>query len=241
MEKTYTAAMVVIGNEILSGRTQDKNINYVAKKMVDVGVRLVEVRIIPDIGDVIVDTIRALSASCDYVFTSGGIGPTHDDITAEYIAKSFNLPLTRHPQAYQDLLEYYGEDNLTDARLQMAQTPQGADLIPNPVSGAPGFVCENVYVMAGVPSIMHAMIDHVAAHITGGAKIETRTVPCKLQESVIASGLSDIQDEYPHVDIGSYPQYRDGRFAVEVVLRASDIDALDAAETKVTALVKELL
>ncbi len=240
MSKIYTAAMVVIGNEILSGRTQDKNINYVANKMVEVGVTLSEVRVIPDVAQTIIDTVRELSAKFDYVFTSGGIGPTHDDITAENIAAAFNVALEQNEEAYALLLDHYGEADLTEARLKMGQIPVGAELVPNPVSAAPGFRVENVYVLAGVPRIIQAMIDHVARTLKGGAVIQSRTVPCTHPESAVAQGLGEIQNQYSTVDIGSYPHFKAAQLGVNVVLRSSDEGALNAAERDVIDLIAKM-
>ncbi len=237
MGKIYKAAMVVIGNEILSGRTQDLNVNYVANKLVACGVSLVEVRVIPDDEAVIIDTIRSLKDVVDYVFTSGGIGPTHDDITAASIAKAFGVELVVNEEVRGVLLAHYGTEELTAPRLKMACIPEGAWLIPNPVSGAPGFVIENVYVMAGVPRIMQAMMDDAALMLQGGAVVHSCTVPCSLTESVIAQGLAEIQDKWTGVDIGSYPYFENGRFGVNIVLRSSDEADLDAAERDVIEMV----
>lgn len=240
MTKTYTAAMIVIGNEILSGRTQDKNINYIALKLGEVGVRFAEVRIIPDIAAKIVETVRAMKAEYDYVFTSGGIGPTHDDITAENVAAACGAVLVQNPQAYDILLAHYGAEELTDARLKMAQIPVGASLIENPVSAAPGFCIDNVYVMAGVPRIMQAMMDHVAPTLAGGAVVQSRTVFTKLYESVIAPALGEIQDDFPDLDIGSYPHFQNGQLGVSVVLRGVDEPMLDKAAQAVEAALEAL-
>ncbi|MGH1403037.1 MAG: competence/damage-inducible protein A [Alphaproteobacteria bacterium] len=240
MKKQYKAAMVVIGNEILSGRTHDKNINYVASKLVECGVVLSEVRIVPDEENVIVETVRALKKQVNYVFTSGGIGPTHDDITAECIAKSCGVSLEENKDACSLLLNYYGEEELTAARLRMAQIPVGGTLIPNPVSAAPGFQIENVYVMAGVPRIMQAMMDHVSLTLMGGAVIESRTVECQYPESTIAQELGTVQDLHGNVDIGSYPYFQNGKLGVSIVLRSSDLQALDCAEQAVNLMVSRL-
>lgn len=178
----YKAALVVIGNEILSGRTQDTNTAWIAEQLVPQGVVLTEVRIVQDIESDIVEAVNALRAKSDYVFTTGGIGPTHDDITAQSLAKAFGVDLALHEKAYQILAEYYeGEDNVTAARRKMAMLPKGAKLIPNPVSGAPGFCFENVYAMAGVPRVMRAMFDDVKAMISCGKPVLSRTVTCSLQ------------------------------------------------------------
>lgn len=233
MNKRYTAAMIVIGNEILSGRTQDKNINYVANKLVECGVSLVEVRIVPDVEKVIIQAIHDVQEKVDYIFTSGGIGPTHDDITAECIAKAHDVSLVEHPEARSLLLEHYGENDLTEARLKMAKVPEGSTLIPNPVSAAPGFIIGKVYGMAGVPRIMQAMMDHVASNLKGGSIIESRTVTSTFPESEVSTGLGEIQDHYDDVEIGSYPYFKDGKLGVNIVLRSSNIDRLEDAKTDV--------
>lgn len=229
MAKEYKAAMVVIGNEILSGRTQDKNINYVANALNPQGISLVEVRVVPDIEETIIKTIHDLNDQVDYIFTSGGIGPTHDDITSECIAKACSAPLEQNDEAYDLLLEYYGEEGFTDARKKMAQIPVGASLIPNPVSVAPGFIIDKVYVMAGVPSIFQAMVDFVIPTLTGGAVLQTRSIICNVPESVLSKGLGEINDKYGSVDIGSYPRFVSGGIEVNVILRSTDQEELDSA------------
>lgn len=240
MVKQYKAAMIVIGNEVLSGRTQDKNINYVANALTPKGISLVEVRVVPDLEAQVVQAIHDLRTQVDYVFTSGGIGPTHDDITAECVAKAFDVALEVHQEAYGILLDYYGEADFTQARQKMAQIPVGAALIPNPVSAAPGFVIGNVHVMAGVPKIMQAMVDYVVSVIEGGDVMQSRSLTCSVPESVLSQGLGEINDEYDAVDIGSYPRFVEGGVSVQVVLRSVDVGQLDGAEREVTALVERL-
>ncbi len=240
MGKVYTAAMIVIGNEILSGRTQDKNINYVACKLVETGISLVEVRVIPDVADVVVKTVQELKVQVDYVFTSGGIGPTHDDITAQCVADACGVDLVENKDARALLAAHYPEGELNDVRLRMAQIPVGGILIPNPVSAAPGFVIENVHVMAGVPRIMQAMMDHVAASLKGGDVVRSCSVACGLPESRVAEDLGRIQDVYPSVDIGSYPFFQNGHLGVNVVLRSADYDVLEKAEKDVQNMVAVL-
>lgn len=233
-------ALIVIGNEILSGRTQDANMNWIAQKMTQHGVPLSEVRVVPDVEEKVIDAVNALREEYDYVFTTGGIGPTHDDITAECVAKAFGVPFEKNDAAYDILLDYYGQENLTEARVSMVMMPQGATLIPNPVSGAPGFNVGNVFVMAGVPRIMQAMLESVIVQITPGEPILSNTVGCDLLESVIAEGLGIIQKQYPQIDIGSYPSYRGGTANVSVVLRGTDKPAMKASTKDVLALVEEL-
>ena len=234
-----SACIIIIGNEILSGRTQDTNTAYIAQKLCEKGVRLQEVRVIPDIEKTIVDTVRWASAHHDYVFTTGGIGPTHDDITAPSIAKAFNVECPQNQDAYQILLDHYGEDELTDARLRMARIPVGADLIPNPVSAAPGFRMKNVHVMAGIPKIMQAMLDYILTGMESGAPILSVSIPCALPESRIAEGLGEIQNRYPDIDIGSYPHIQNGVFGVNVVVRTTDKHLLHSAEKDIIAMITE--
>lgn len=233
------SSLVIIGNEILSGRTQDKNTSWIGDKMATHGVPLAEVRVVPDIEDKVVEAVNAMRAEYDYVFTTGGIGPTHDDITASCIAKAFGLEFGRHEDAYAALLEYYGPEELTDARATMANMPVGASLIPNPVSGAPGFRVENVFVMAGVPRIMQAMLEFVITQIAGGEPVLANSISCNLQESVISQGLGVVQDRYAQVDIGSYPSFRGGKLTVSVVLRSVEEVPLKAATADVLALISE--
>ncbi len=238
MENIIKAAVIIIGNEILSGRTQDKNINHLAVKLGEQGIRLTEVRIIPDIEDRIIATIHDLKKSVNYIFTCGGIGPTHDDITAECVAKAFNVPLETNPEAYAILEKHYGAGEFTPPRQKMAKIPRGASLILNPVSSAPGFVIEDVYVMAGVPRIMQAMLDNVLVNLRGGDVVHSRTVSSPLPESRIAEALGDIQAKWPDIEIGSYPYFKDGGFGVSVVLRGTDESKLDTAAKQVEEMIK---
>lgn len=234
-----TAALIIIGNEILSGRTQDANTQWIADKMSNLGIRMAEVRIIPDVEDIIVKTVREVKGTVDYLFTTGGIGPTHDDITAISIAKAFDTELELNAEARQLLLNYYGsESELTTARLKMAMIPKGAALIQNPVSAAPGFSLENIFVMAGVPRIMQAMLDDIIIQLNPGAPIMSNTVTCGLSESKISQDLERIQDEYPEVEIGSYPHYRSGVLGLSLVLRSTENDPLHAATGKVVSMIR---
>jgi len=238
MAKIYTAALVVIGDEILSGRTQENNTKYIASKMVENGVELVEVRVVPDIEDAIVTAVRDLKNKVDYLFTTGGIGPTHDDITADSVAKALDIPLVKNTQAYQMLADHYGEAEFTPTRQKMARTPRGAKLIPNPVSVAPGFISKNVYVMAGVPEIMRAMMDYVARTIKGGDVIHSKTIPCRFPESIIAYDLAAIQERFQDdVSIGSYPYFKEGNLGVSIVLRSSNEQVLVRVSMEVDLLV----
>ncbi len=224
-----TAGFVVIGDEILSGRTKDKNIGYLADFLTAIGIDLCEVRIVPDVEDRIVEAVNALRERYTYVFTSGGIGPTHDDITADAIAKAFGVGIDHDPRAVAILTAHYPSGQVTEARLRMARIPHGADLIENKVSKAPGFRIGNVHVMAGVPAIMQAMLDAIAPTLKTGAKMLSRTVDVDLPESRIAAGLKAVQDAHPGVLIGSYPRSIDGRFSTQVVIRARDQALVDSA------------
>lgn len=233
------AALLIIGNEILSGRTQDANVRYIGEKMAMHGVPLSEVRVVPDIEARVVTALNELRAAYDFVFTTGGIGPTHDDITAECVAKAFGDQYGTHGEAYKILEAYYGKDELTPARAKMAMMPLTAGLIPNPVSGAPGFIMDNVFVMAGVPRIMQGMFDHVLRLIAPGDPILSNTIGCALPESVIALELAEVQKKYPDVDIGSYPHFRAGIAGVNVVLRSQNQSVLKAATRAVLDFVSE--
>jgi molybdenum cofactor synthesis domain-containing protein len=239
-EKIVTAAVLIIGNEILSGRTQDQNLSYLATGLNSVGVTLREARVIPDIAPVIIATVNELRANYDYLFTTGGIGPTHDDITSECVAQAFGVPWTLHPEAHKIFLSHYKPGELNEARLRMAHTPEGAALIVNAVSRAPGFRMGNVFVMAGIPRVMQAMFDAVKHDLKGGRPMLARTVSCHLAEGVIAKGLGEIQNRYPDLDIGSYPFYRRGEFGTSLVLRGRDGARLTAGTEEVIALVKSL-
>jgi molybdenum cofactor synthesis domain-containing protein len=241
-EKIVTACVLIIGNEILSGRTQDTNIAYIAQGLNQVGVALREARVIPDIAEVIIATVNEMRAKFDYVFTTGGIGPTHDDITAESIARAFGVPWTLHPEAHALLVSRYRQQGveLNEARLRMAHTPEGATLIHNPVSGAPGFRIGNVFVMAGIPRVMQGMFDSAKQELEGGRPVLSRSIACHLPEGLIAKGLGEIQGRYPDLDIGSYPFYRTGAFGTSLVVRGRDAALLAAGTEEVVALVRGL-
>lgn len=238
-ERIVTAALLVIGDEILSGRTKDKNIGHVAEHLTNIGIRLKEVRVVPDEEAEIVAAVNALRVKYTYLFTTGGIGPTHDDITADSIGAAFGVPVGIDGRAEKMLRDYYGSKGLdvTPARLRMARVPAGADLIDNSVSAAPGFRIGNVIVMAGVPSIMEVMLESVTPALDTGAKLLSVTIPVDRPESEIADLFSAHQRQYRDVAMGSYPLLRNGRPAADLVLRCSDAARLDeAAETLRTAL-----
>ena len=228
---TKTASIVIIGNEILAGHTVDANIPYLAAQLNGLGIRLAEVRIVADVQSAIVGAVNECRARYDYVFTTGGIGPTHDDITAESVADAFGLECIEHPAALARLQSYYAAQNVefNAARRRMARMPKGAEIIENPVSSAPGFKIENVFVMAGVPNIMQAMFKGIEHLLIGGDPILTRAVMCKLPEGTIADELAAIQNKYADIDIGSYPSFRSGAFVLKLVLRGSNGAVLDAA------------
>ncbi len=233
--------LVVIGNEILSGRTIDRNINHIAKRSAELGLNLQEVRIIPDRPDVIIATINQLRATYDHVFTTGGIGPTHDDITSECVAQAFGVPWEPHPEAWARMERSYPPGQFNAARQRMATMPRGAALIDNPISTAPGFSIGNVHVMAGVPSIMRAMFENIAPLLTAGPPIKMQSVHVVLLgEGVLADGLGTIQHEFPDVDLGSYPFYRASGNGVAVVAKGTNDARLKAAIAEVTALIISL-
>jgi len=241
-DKPITAALIIVGNEILSGRTQDTNLNHLATKLGQIGVRLVEARVIPDVAETITATVREMAGRVDYLFTTGGIGPTHDDITADCVAAAFDRPINVDPEARALLEAHYAnsEHELNEARLRMARIPDGARLIDNPVSAAPGFQLENVYVMAGVPRIMAAMLDGVIPTLKGGRRIESISVACDLPEGQLAHELGAIAKAYPDLDIGSYPKYGSGGFQVTVVLRGDEADKLEVAAGEVEEMIRNL-
>jgi molybdenum cofactor synthesis domain-containing protein len=238
--REVTACFIVIGNEILSGRTQDRNLAHLAGFLNDAGVRLREARVIPDVPEVIIAAVNECRAAYDYVFTSGGIGPTHDDITAECIARAFGVELPVDPRARAILEAHYPPGELNEARLRMARVPVGGELIENPVSKAPGFHIGNVFVLAGVPAIFQAMLESLRHRITGGAPVLSRTIGCPLPEGTMAGPLGELQARYPGIDIGSYPFYRTSRFGVSVVLRSTDAAQLEAAAGDLKRIIHDL-
>ena len=236
-----TAAMLVIGDEILSGRTRDANMPYLACELTRAGIDLREVRVISDDPDAIVAAVQALSAAHDVVFTSGGIGPTHDDITAENVARAFGRDISVRDDARAILTDHYAARDLelNDARLRMARIPEGATLIDNPISAAPGFSLENVHVMAGVPTIFQAMVASVLPTITGGAPILSQSLDVARGEGDIAGPLTDLAARYPDLSFGSYPYIRGGAYGVNVVVRGHDGARVDAAMAELSGMVAE--
>jgi molybdenum cofactor synthesis domain-containing protein len=236
-----TAAMLVIGDEILSGRTRDANMPYLASELTRAGIDLREVRVISDDADAIVAAVRALSTAHDVVFTSGGIGPTHDDITAENVARAFGRAISVRKDARAVLAAHYAarDMELNEARLRMARIPEGATLIDNPVSAAPGFTIENVHVMAGVPQIFQAMVASVLPTITGGAPLLSQSLDVDRGEGDIAGPLTDLAARYPDLSFGSYPFIRNGAYGVNVVVRGQDGARVDAAMADLSQMLVE--
>ncbi|MGJ8615846.1 MAG: competence/damage-inducible protein A [Sulfitobacter sp.] len=226
-----TAAMLVIGDEILSGRTRDANMHYLAGQLSEIGVDLKEVRLVGDENGTIIAAVQALSAMYQYVFTSGGIGPTHDDITADCIAAAFNRPIDVRDDARAILAEHYAKSGteLNTARLRMARIPEGASLIDNPVSAAPGFKLENVHVMAGVPSVFQAMVASVIPSLTGGAPVISKTYRIDRGEGDIAGPLGELATAFPMLSMGSYPFQRDGKYGAHIVIRGENEAQIDMA------------
>jgi molybdenum cofactor synthesis domain-containing protein len=223
-DRVWTAALVVIGDEILSGRTEDRNIAQVANWLNPQGIRLMEVRVVPDVQEAIAGAVNALRPKHDYLFTTGGIGPTHDDITVDAIAAAFGVPVIVHPEARSILEDYYRDRplGLTEARLRMARVPEGAELIPNPTSGAPGVRMDNVFILAGVPNIAKAMLEALDGKLEGGKPVVSVTVRAHAAESDVAELLKQVQDQHAGVSIGSYPFYGAGRFGADFVIRSVD-------------------
>jgi molybdenum cofactor synthesis domain-containing protein len=241
-----TACLLVIGSEVLSGRTQDANIQFLARRLGEIGIPLREVRIIPDVAETIIATVNEVRARFDHVFTTGGIGPTHDDITSECVAAAFGVPWERHPEAWERMARYYAEARggiaeFNPARQRMATMPRGAELIDNDISIAPGFTIGNVHVMAGVPRIMRAMFESLAPRLAGGPPIVSVAVHAPgLPEGRIAGGLATIQAHFPGLDLGSYPYYRPDGNGVAIVAKGPDGHAAAAAVAEVTALMTRL-
>jgi len=232
------AAVVVIGNEILSGRTRDANVQAIGGALGASGIRLREVRIVEDREAAIVDAVNALRARYDYVFTTGGIGPTHDDITTDCIGAAFGLEVHHDPAAVERLVRYYGEAEATETRLRMARVPRGAVLIDNPVSAAPGFRVDNVFVLPGVPRILQGMLPGVLASLPGGPPIVSRSITAWVRESDVAQELAVVQAHHPGLDVGSYPFARDGRFGTSLVVRGNDAAAVAAAAAEIEAFLR---
>ena len=237
--KKVNAALIIIGNEILSGRTQDINVMNLSKWLNELGVKVEEIRIVPDNEIAIVHTVNFLRKRFNYIFTTGGIGPTHDDITAKSIAKAFNLKYGKHKEAYKLLENYYGPKNFNIGRKKMAMMPIKASLIFNPSSGAPGFIVDNVYCLPGVPSILKSMLGGLRNKIKGGKKILSKTISAQTVESEIAKSLEKVQQKFKKVEIGSYPFFRLGKIGVSMVIRSIDKKKIDDCHREIVSFLKK--
>jgi molybdenum cofactor synthesis domain-containing protein len=238
--RIVTACVLIIGNEILSGSTQDQNLAFLAKGLNAVGIRVTEARVIGDDGAAIIAAVSEVRRRFDYVFTTGGIGPTHDDITAQAIADAFAVPLVLHPEAKRLLESHYPPGGLNAARLRMAMMPEGATLLPNPISRAPGFRVDNVFVLAGVPQVMQATFNELRHRLKGGARLLSRSVSCALGEGTIAAELGALQARYGDLEIGSYPYFRRNDFGVTLVIRGTDGARIGGAIDELKALIRAL-
>ena len=237
--KKVNAAILIIGNEILSGRTQDTNTSTIAIWLNSIGVKVQEVRVIPDIEKIIIETVNELRKKNDYVFTTGGIGPTHDDITAESISKTFQLDYEIHKGAFKILEAYYKQGEFNEGRQKMVWMPKDAKLILNPTSGAPGFIVENVFCLPGVPSILKSMLGGLKNMIVGGEPILSHTVSLRTVESEIAQSLTNVQNNNKDVEIGSYPFFQAGKLGVSIVIRSEDKSKIDKCNSQILNFVKE--
>jgi molybdenum cofactor synthesis domain-containing protein len=240
-QKSVTAALLVIGDEILSGRTKDQNISYIAGYLAKIGIDLCEVRIVPDAASEIIAAVNALRARYDYLFTTGGIGPTHDDITADAVAAALGVEISEDPRALKLLLEIIVPEDLNEARRRMARIPHGAELIENRISKAPGFKIENVIVLAGVPAIMQVMLDAIAPQLVRGAQVIAETIFAgNLREGDYAAALEKLAAASPELTFGSYPAFRDGRFHNEIVVRGKDAAKVAKAAAAAHAIIENL-
>ena len=237
--KKVNAAILIIGNEVLSGRTQDTNTTTIAIWLNSIGVKVLEVRVIPDIEQTIINTVNELRKVNDYVFTTGGIGPTHDDITAHSISKAFNLKYEIHKEAFKILEAYYKPGEFNDGRQKMVWMPENASLILNPTSGAPGFNVKNVFCLPGVPSILKSMLGGLTNKIVGGEPILSQTISLKTVESEIAKSLSTVQNNNKDIEIGSYPFFQAGKLGVSIVIRSENQSKIDNCNSQILEFVKE--
>ena len=238
-KKEISAAIIIIGNEVLSGRTKDLNTSTLATWLNSLGISVGEVRVIPDVEKTIIDTVHELRVKYNYVFTTGGIGPTHDDITAESISKAFNIEYGFHKEAFAILEKYYEPGNFNDGRQKMAKMPVTANLILNPTSGAPGFNVENVFSLPGVPSILKSMLGGLTNKIVGGEPIKSLTISLKTVESEIANSLTKVQNDNKDVEIGSYPFFHAGKLGVSIVIRSEDQSKINNCNSQILQFVNE--
>ncbi len=237
-KKVITAGIIIIGNEVLSGRTKDINTSTLAKWLNSLGIEVKEVRVIPDIETTIISTVNNLRKKFDYIFTTGGIGPTHDDITSESISKAFKIEYGFHKEAYSILEKYYKPGEFTEGRQKMSKMPTSAKLILNPTSGAPGFYVKNVFCLPGVPSILQSMIGGLNNILVGGDPIENITISLRTVESEIAKSITEIQNKNKDVEIGSYPFFRAGKLGVSIVLRSSNKNKLNHCNSEILEFIK---
>ena len=233
------AAILIIGNEILSGRTQDTNTSTLAKWLNSIGVQVNQVRIIPDVEQTIIDTLNVLRKENNYVFTTGGIGPTHDDITAQSVSKAFGLKYQIHKEAFKILESYYKPGEFNEGRQKMVKMPENAELILNPTSGAPGFSVENVFCLPGVPSILKSMLGGLKTKIVGGEPILSYTISLRTVESEIANSLSKVQNQNKDVEIGSYPFFHAGKLGVSIVIRSENRSKIDTCNSQILEFLKD--
>ena len=239
INKKANAVIIIIGNEILSGRTKDENVSFLSNWLNNLGVKVEEVRIIPDEQETIINCINTVRKKFKYVFTTGGIGPTHDDITSESVAKAFNLPYKYNKEAYQVLKSYYKSGEFNDGRRKMAKMPSNTSLIYNPSSGAPGFIIDNVFCLPGVPSILKSMVLGLENKIIGGKKILSETITIRTVESEIAKPLEDVQNNFSDVEIGSYPFFRSGKLGVSIVIRSTEKNLIERCGNKIKNFIKK--
>ena len=238
-KKDIIAGIIIIGNEILSGRTKDLNTSALSKWLNSIGIKVLETRTIPDIEEVIISTVNELKQKFDYIFTSGGIGPTHDDITAQSISKAFELKYEIHKEAYKILEKYYGTNDFNEGRQRMTWMPSEANLILNPASGAPGFYVKNVFCLPGVPAILESMLPNLTNKIVGGEPILSKTISLRTLESEIAKPLKKVQEKNNEVDIGSYPFFRKGKIGVSIVLTSKDQSKINKCNSQILEFIKE--
>jgi len=240
-DKEFTSAILIIGNEILSGRTVDKNTSFIAKWLGDLGIGVEEVRVIPDKEEIIVESVNSLRKKYQYVFTTGGIGPTHDDITSQSVAKAFGKKYEYNQEAYSILEKYYAKSDFNEGRKKMAKMPEGASLIYNELGSAPAFYIENVFVLPGIPSYVELMIPQLKQVVRSGKKIISETCDAKVRESSIALDLTKIQNKYPEIDIGSYPYSRETGFGTMLVMRSTEVDQINKCKAEVEKMLKKYL
>jgi len=234
------AFLLIIGNEILTGRTKDANTQFLGKKLGEIGISVCESRILPDDEKKIINTIRQNKDQFDYIFTTGGIGPTHDDITAKAVAKALNIEFERNAEAEELLRNFYSRDDITEARLSMADMPKGATLLENPISKAPGFKIENVFVLPGIPKIVERMFEGLRHHLTESSPFLSKTIVSSLPEGIIGGRLAEIQAQYENTEIGSYPFSKDGKIGVNIVIRSKNVENIKPVAIAIQNMIRKL-